>query len=110
MSPMVLFEAVWLESLASQSGLAKVVEGFGRSLCNPESPGGPWRFLKMLEGWVCLGLAWVWDPDSPAGPRERSWEALLEALGKAHLPRPQKSTKHRQSKWITFWGSNIATL
>ena len=32
MSPMVLFEAVWLESPASQSGLAKVVEGFGRSL------------------------------------------------------------------------------
>ena len=28
---MVLFEAVWLESPASQSGLAKVVEGFGRS-------------------------------------------------------------------------------
>ena len=26
MSPMVLFEAVWLESPASQSGLAKVVE------------------------------------------------------------------------------------
>ena len=43
MSPMVLFEAVWLV-LASQSGLAKVVEGFGRSLCSPESPGGPGGF------------------------------------------------------------------
>ena len=34
MSPMVLFEAIWLESLASQSGLAKAVEGFGR-FCSP---------------------------------------------------------------------------
>ena len=33
MSPMVLFETVWLESPA---GLAKVVEGSGGS-------GGPWR-------------------------------------------------------------------
>ena len=44
MSPMVLFEAVWLESLASQSGLAKlwrVLEGFAA----PESPGG----LEALE-------------------------------------------------------------
>ena len=32
MSPIVLFEAVRLESPASQSGLAKVVEGFGRFL------------------------------------------------------------------------------
>ena len=52
-------------------------------------------------------LAWVWDPDSPAGPRERSWEALLEALGKAHLPRPQKSTKHRQSKWLRYRGGPV---
>ena len=36
MRTMVLFEAVWLQSLASQSGLAKVVEGFGRSLAAPE--------------------------------------------------------------------------
>ena len=106
MSPMVLFEAVWLESLASQSGLAKVVEGFGGSLC---SPGGPGRPLKTpgRMGLFFWAWAWVWDPDSPAGPWERSWEALLEALGKAHLPRPQKSTKHSQSKWITLWGSYV---
>ena len=63
----MLFEAVWLESPASQPGLAKVV-----------------------EAWA---LARIWDPDSPEGPWERSWEAFLEALGKAHLQRPQKSTK-----------------
>ena len=40
-SPIVLFEAVWLESPASQSGLAKVVEGAA-----PESPGGPGSFWR----------------------------------------------------------------
>ena len=99
MSPMVLFEAVWLESPASQSGLAKVVEGFGRSpLQAPEALAAFWA------------LARVWDPDSPEGPWKRSWEALLEALGKAHLQRPRKSRKHPQTKWITLWGSTIATL
>ena len=73
MSPTVLFEAVWLESPASQSGLAKVVEGF-------------------LQRAFFFGFGPGWDPDSPEGPWERSWEALLEALGKAHLQRPQKST------------------
>ena len=65
MSPMVLFEAVWLESPASQSGL-------------------------LFFG----ALARVWDTDSPEGRWERSWEALLEALGKADLQRPQKRPKH----------------
>ena len=75
MSPMVLFEAVWLQS--------------------------PARLWRGLEGPLACFLG-LWPgfgtPDSPeGGPWERSWEALLEALGKAHL--------QRQSKWITFWGS-----
>ena len=79
----MVFEAVWLESPASQSGLAKVVEGFGRSPLQP---------LKVPE--ALSGSGPVFLGDSPEGPWERSWEALLEALGKAHLQRPQKSTKH----------------
>ena len=78
MSPMVLFEAVWLESFAK-----------------PVS----WQRFWPLEapgrmGLFCWALAWVWDPDSPEGPWERSWEALLEALGKAHLP-ARKKTRSR---------------
>ena len=48
MSPMVLFEAAWLESLASQSGLAKVVEGFGR-FCSP------WKDAYFLGFGLGLG-------------------------------------------------------
>ena len=47
---MVLFEAVWLESPASQSGLAKVVEGFGRS---------PLQALKALRAWQLFGGSWM---------------------------------------------------
>ena len=51
MSPMVLFEAVWLESPASQSGLAKVVEGFGRSPLQPlKGAGGPTALKALGRG------------------------------------------------------------
>ena len=62
MSPMVLFEAVWLENPASQSGLAKVVEGFGRSPLQPLK--GP---EALQSGGGLFFWALVWDPDSPEG-------------------------------------------
>ena len=95
-SLMVLFEAVWLETCKP---------GCGGAFAALNAPGGPtleWRALEFFGA----GLG----PDGPEGPWERSWEALLESLGKAHLQRPKKSTKHLPNKWITFWGSNIATL
>ena len=102
----MLFEAVWLETCKP---------GCGGPFAAPERPGealegieAPDLFLGFRAPTSPLGR--VWDPDGPEGPWERSWEALLESLGKAHLQRPQKSTKHPQNKWITFWGSNIATL
>ena len=96
MSPMVLFEAV--------SG--KGCGGFWKVPLLPlKGSGGPFLVAHLSALWGGFG-----DPDGLEGPWERSWEALLEALGKAHLQRPQKNAKHRQRKWITFWGSNIATL
>ena len=88
MSPMVLFEAVWLESPASQSSLAKVEEGFGRFSLQPLKAPRPWQLLEAPGSGPCFR---VWDPDSPEGTWERSWEAFLEALGKAHL---QPAKKH----------------
>ena len=53
MSIMVLFEAVWLESPASQSGLAKVVVGFGRSPLQPF--GGSWKRACFFGLWPGFG-------------------------------------------------------
>ena len=59
MSPMVLFEAAWLESPASQSGLAKVVE----PLKAPEA----WRPSKgcWKDGPVFLGFGPGLGPGQP---------------------------------------------
>ena len=99
MSPMVLFEAVWLESPASQLGLAKLV---------------PLQPLKAPEALEALGGSWKdgpvffwhWPLFQRFGTRtalkvlwERFWEAVPEALGKAHLQLPQKSRKQSM-----FWG------
>ena len=54
-----------------------------------EAPGdGPFLGFSSIEQPV---LGRVWDPDGPEGSWERSWEALLEFLGKARL-QPARST------------------
>ena len=73
MSIMVLFEAVWLESPASQSGLAKVVVGFGRSPLQPFATSwkracffGLWPGFGTLTALKALGR----------GPGRPSWRLL----------------------------------
>ena len=85
MSPMVLFEAVWLESPASQSALAKVVEGFGSF----------WRLLEA--GLFFWALARVWDLTAlkalgrgPGRPSGGSWRGPPAAPAKKHEAPPEQ--------------------
>ena len=71
---MVLFEAVWLESPASQSGLAKVVEGFGRSPLQRSGPGGSWKRACFFGLWP--GLALTALKALGRGPGKPSWRLL----------------------------------
>ena len=94
----MLFEAVWLETCKP---------GCGGPFAAPERPGealegieAPDLFLGFRAPTSPLGR--VWDPDGPEGPWERSWEALLESLGKAHLQRPQKSTSTPRTNGSRF--------
>ena len=68
MSSMVLFEAVWLESPASQSGLAKVVEGFGF-----------WALGEVLGG--PPGGSWKGPPAALAKKHEAPPDQINHALG-----------------------------
>ena len=75
----VLFEAVWLESPASQSGLAKVVEGFGRSPLQPlkalEALAASWKRACFFALWPGFGTLTALKALG-RGPGRPSWRLL----------------------------------